>query len=810
VSVLLGHDTGDGQEVWLPDSSRSRGVTVIGKTGTGKSTLLEHLILADLRSGTPAVVIDPHGRLASRVAGLAGQDRDRLILLEPWADRPFRLNLLECQDPQDEAAIGRTADHAVETVKKLFDRSDEYQPRLERDLDAAVRLVIPSGGTLLDVLRLFSDPALRAAYRSAVPSGNAVHEYWDYFERLGQTERARQVEATVNRLYRLLASQLIRRIVDTPTTTVPFDRVLHGNQVLLLSLPAPELTPQRCDFLGALFLGALAERVFAREAAHVDPPRLRIYIDEYGRFATPMTTEFFFQGRKFGVDLTVAHQSRDQIRDAESRSAELQAGALLLFQLVGTDAEELAGNLDTTPVRTKLVSRPRMETKTSPPEKREVWSSSEAKAQYEQIQRELAEIEQRPQNAARRLARAKAAYDFLEHAFRYGPNSCDYVYGYGSIPTLVGLLGATGDNAAFHLPFNPSHSSWRSVAREEVSGMRGFGQPDFWAPYLPPDARQYRCEGYGVPRFGLHSSLWSGLYKQQDSLGRYVAEKKYDPLGYDELLEVLKGLESEVAGLLDRQYRLATFWFSPLSGRWGVNYRKGLSVPSKLVADYDRETAWLLGTQPAPGAKRNEAPWGESWTGLGCWQVTAFPQAVGWLKERARTIRSEITTQAISALIAKQSRDTRALEAERLVQSHRRIEEYEETRGEHVVMEETIMPSYDAPGRYPRRAPVIKRETWHDPVLELDQTHADRRLELAGELTHLPAFTAYYRTDVLQHRLLVSPPVSAVANLQVVDSIRQESRRLFGQLPEVPVVVMDSQPESDAPPVRPISRHHPD
>ncbi len=191
--VLLGHDVRSGADVERPDALRPRGLTVIGKTGTGKSTLLEQLLVEDLRRGTAAVVIDPHGRLANRVLSLAppGAD-DRLILLEPWPDRPFRLNLLDCPDPGNATALDRTVDHAVEVFKKLFDRGEDYQPRLERDLDAAIRTVIPNRGTLLDVLRLFSDPELRARYR-AVVSDEAVSEYWDYFERLGrEAERARR------------------------------------------------------------------------------------------------------------------------------------------------------------------------------------------------------------------------------------------------------------------------------------------------------------------------------------------------------------------------------------------------------------------------------------------------------------------------------------------------------------------------------------------------------------------------------------------------------------------------------------------
>src|SRR5512144_302898 len=442
--ALLGRDVRSGEAVELPDTARPRGVTVIGKTGTGKSTLLEQLLLADLRRGTPAVVIDPHGRLASRVLTLAPPEAvDRLILLEPWPGRPFRLNLLDCPDPSSSEALDRTVDHAVEVFKKLFDRDEEYLPRLERDLDAAIRTVIPNHGTLLDVLRLFGDEGLRERYLEAVDD-EAVQEYWGYFERLGrEAERARQVEATVNRLYKLLAPRLIRRVVDTSTTTVPFDEVLAGDRALLLSIPARYLTPRRCDFLGALFLGALTDRLFAREAATTDPPRLHLYLDEFARFATPMTAELFTEGRKYGVGLTVAHQTLAQVPDEANRAAERQVGALVLFQLIGPDAEELAGELDTTPVRTKTTMRQRTRPVYREWEE-EVWDDPAAEHEHEDLQPRLGTLRE---TLGKRLARSKARYHILEGAYtRYED--------IGRGPPFAELLTSSTKNVGVHLPFN--------------------------------------------------------------------------------------------------------------------------------------------------------------------------------------------------------------------------------------------------------------------------------------------------------------------------------------------------------------------
>ena len=100
--VLVGTDTKTRSPVYLPYADRDLGVALIGKAGKGKSTILEHMILADLEHGTPGMVIDPHGLLAQRVMELATSEQaDRIILLEAVPSAPFGLNLLAVRAPLD-------------------------------------------------------------------------------------------------------------------------------------------------------------------------------------------------------------------------------------------------------------------------------------------------------------------------------------------------------------------------------------------------------------------------------------------------------------------------------------------------------------------------------------------------------------------------------------------------------------------------------------------------------------------------------------------------------------------------------------
>src|SRR4051794_4030211 len=236
----FGVDANTGDPVELRHEDRTLGVSLVGKRGTGKSSLLEHLILADLENGTPGMVIDPHGLLAHRVIGLATPEQaKRIVLLEALTSKPFGLNLLALRDPvdEDDDPISWAADSVVEAVKKLYGQQDQYLPRLEHDLDLAVRTLIPNGRTLAEVPRLFRNPDFRSACLKRITDSDILDE-WRQFDSLRTTEQMNHVEAVINRLSRMLRNPLIKSIVGAPRTTVPVYDILYGGTMLIVSLPS--------------------------------------------------------------------------------------------------------------------------------------------------------------------------------------------------------------------------------------------------------------------------------------------------------------------------------------------------------------------------------------------------------------------------------------------------------------------------------------------------------------------------------------------------------------------------------------------
>jgi hypothetical protein len=354
-AVLLGTDTTTQEQVWLPDADRDKGVAIIGKPGKGKSSLLEHLILADLDAGIPGMVIDPHGLLAERVMQYASPEQaERIILLEADPDEPFGLNLLDVRKPVSpkDRPIPRAVDGFVSAIKKLYGEEDQFLPRLETHLRRCAKTLIASRGTLVDIPRLYDDPSFRKTCLSHVTDPVQLQELyreWERYDRMRPADQETQTEALFNRLGSLIDDPATRGILGSQETTVPFDQVLNGDSMLLVSLPSDTLSPERCDVIGAMLLCALSDRIFARNLSGGPQSRLHIYLDEYQRFATSTTAELLEQGRKYNAGITMAHQTLYQIRDQRIRNAARLAGTLIVLGVTRPDADELAGEFPVRP-----------------------------------------------------------------------------------------------------------------------------------------------------------------------------------------------------------------------------------------------------------------------------------------------------------------------------------------------------------------------------------------------------------------------------------------------------------------------------
>ncbi len=339
--AITNHRSQKGRRFGIKAPDLLRHVWVLGKTGMGKTTLLETLFVEQINAGHGAGLIDPHGDLAERVLGRVPRARLRDVdLLDPAGTGPkLSLNLVGHRPPSDRSLAAAAA---LSVLKKTFDGS--WGPRTEHVVrNSLLALLDVPRSTLEGVLRLvgeerFRDMALRHV-RDPI-----VRRFWEEeFASLPPNFRAEVIAPVQNKIGALLSNPFIRAHVDQPKAMFSFRELMDNERVFIANLATGTIGEDASAFLGSLALGAIQMAAYSRSESKPDR-RLpfTLYVDEFARFVTPSFTEMLAEGRKFGLGLVVANQHLAQL-DPRLRGALLgNAGTLVAFRLSADDAAALA------------------------------------------------------------------------------------------------------------------------------------------------------------------------------------------------------------------------------------------------------------------------------------------------------------------------------------------------------------------------------------------------------------------------------------------------------------------------------------
>jgi hypothetical protein len=334
-----------------------RGRYILGRTGTGKSTLLLDLILNDAKAGSGMCVIDAHGDLIRDVMSHLPQNRrGDVILLDLLApDVAFGINPFSCSDPDNPIALALTVSQVMQVFERVWGFKTAYGAwgaKLEQVLRNLAMVFIHHGLTMAEV-PLFLDwrveqrskrNPLRKALIDSLPDAY-TQLFWELFDGMTPYEKRDLINSTTNKVDAFVGNPLLSAIVGQERDTVDFGEAMDGRKIVLVSLSAQ--LPEASTLIGSMIAGRILEAALAR-ANRYDRIPFTLFADEYQRFATADFTRLLTETRKYGVPTTVAHQFRAQL-DPENQGATLNAGAIICFELIPEDAETLAGLFDATP-----------------------------------------------------------------------------------------------------------------------------------------------------------------------------------------------------------------------------------------------------------------------------------------------------------------------------------------------------------------------------------------------------------------------------------------------------------------------------
>lgn len=325
----------------LKPADRLLHVYIIGKTGTGKSTLIENMALQDVQRGCGFALIDPHGELAERVAAKAATLRpeDTIFLNVADPHQPFGYNPLRYVHP---TRIPLAAAGFLETMRKLW--PDAWGVRMEHILrNALYALLERPDSTLNDVTRLFTDKAFRKEVASSTKNA-VIRQFWEKeYERYSFGYRADGIASIQNKIGSFLSDPTVRRILTTPETDLRMRSIMDEGKVLIVSLSKGLVGEDSAAVLGGLLVTTIGLAAMSRANMPSEKQRpFIVYVDEFQSFTTLSMATMLSELRKYRIGMVMAHQYLHQL-EPDIRHAVLgNAGTLISFRVGGEDAPYVA------------------------------------------------------------------------------------------------------------------------------------------------------------------------------------------------------------------------------------------------------------------------------------------------------------------------------------------------------------------------------------------------------------------------------------------------------------------------------------
>lgn len=318
---------------------RRRHMYIIGKSGTGKSRLLEYLAINDIKAGEGVAVIDPHGELIDRVMKFIPKERIKDVVYLNPADKdfPIAFNPLESTPEfREEVANG-----FVSVLKRIFGYS--WGPRLEYVLKHTVlALTEAEGSTMLGIVRMLTDKTYRNKVVSQV-TDPVVQMFWlKEFSTYNDKMATETVAPILNKVGQFTASPVIRNMVGQPVSSIDFAEIMNNQKILLVDLSTGKIGEANSELLGSLIITKIQLAAMARAyMKEEDRKDFYLYVDEFQNFATESFATILSEARKYRLVLTVANQYIAQMEETVRDAVFGNVGSLISFRVGATDAAYL-------------------------------------------------------------------------------------------------------------------------------------------------------------------------------------------------------------------------------------------------------------------------------------------------------------------------------------------------------------------------------------------------------------------------------------------------------------------------------------
>lgn len=327
----------------IKTKDRSRHVYVIGKTGTGKSTMIENMAIQDIHNGNGLCYMDPHGMTADKLLEYIPEERiNDVLYIAPFdLDNPVSFNIME--------DVGYDKRHLVvgglmSSFKKIW--QDAWSARMEYILSNTLFALLEyPGATLLSVNKMLSDKEYRKKVVANIQDPS-IKSYWED-EFAGYTERfaAEATPAIQNKVGQFTSNPLVRNIIGQPKSSFDLRKLMDEKKIVIVNLSKGRIGEANANLLGSLlvtkiYLSAMSRADLA-ESELDQLPDFYLYVDEFQSFANESFADILSEARKYKLNLTIAHQYIEQMPEEVREAVFGNVGTMVTFRVGAYDAEVL-------------------------------------------------------------------------------------------------------------------------------------------------------------------------------------------------------------------------------------------------------------------------------------------------------------------------------------------------------------------------------------------------------------------------------------------------------------------------------------
>lgn len=325
----------------IKSADRLSHMYAFGKTGVGKTTLLETIMRSDISRGAGCALIDPHGDFVERVyTWIPSHRRDDLIYLNiPDSVQPFGYNPLAHVSPDRRSLV---ASGFMDVFKMMW--GDAWGPRMEHILRNAVLALLDQPASVMpDILQIMTSKSFRLNALFHIKNRQVAAFWRDEFPKYSFRYQADGIAPIQNKVGSFLADQRLYRLFTRSDGGLRFRSIMDAGKILLVNLAKGKIGSDSSSLLGGLLVTSLGLAAFSRsDVGERERRPFYIIIDEFQNFTTLALANMLSELRKFGIGMVLAHQYLSQL-DPQIRDAVLgNVGTTIAFRIGASDAQYVA------------------------------------------------------------------------------------------------------------------------------------------------------------------------------------------------------------------------------------------------------------------------------------------------------------------------------------------------------------------------------------------------------------------------------------------------------------------------------------